>query len=113
MLGYKNSSFAYASLINSGLFVFFRLIFDQEVYILGCANFMAWYFLGLFSRISDGHSYPFYPEVPPRRKITMKLATSGKSFSKLQNEWQITLKNTRVLIFFIVIYSVMYDEIYV
>ena len=43
----------------------------------------------------------------------MKLATSGKSFSKLQNEWQITLKNTRVLIFFIVIYSVMYDEIYV
>ena len=26
---------------------------------------MAWYFLGWFSRISDGHPYPFYPEVPP------------------------------------------------
>ena len=26
---------------------------------------MAWYFLGYFSRISDGHPYPFYPEVPP------------------------------------------------
>ena len=26
---------------------------------------MAWYFLGQFSRISDGHLYPFYPEVPP------------------------------------------------
>ena len=32
LLGYKNSSFEYASLINSGLLVFFRLIFDQEVY---------------------------------------------------------------------------------
>ena len=34
LLGYKNSSFEYASssLINSGLFVFFRLIFDQVVY---------------------------------------------------------------------------------
>ena len=26
---------------------------------------MAWYFLRQFSRISDGHPYPFYPEVPP------------------------------------------------
>ena len=26
---------------------------------------MAWYFLGYFSRISDGHSKPFYPEVLP------------------------------------------------
>ena len=32
MLGYKNRSFEYASLINSGLLVFFRLIFDQEIY---------------------------------------------------------------------------------
>ena len=32
MLGYKNRSFEYASLINSGLLVFFRLNFDQEVY---------------------------------------------------------------------------------
>ena len=31
---------------------------------------MAWYFLGQFSRISDGHPYPFYPEVPPRRLST-------------------------------------------
>ena len=28
----KNRSFEYASLINSGVLVFFRLIFDQEVY---------------------------------------------------------------------------------
>ena len=26
---------------------------------------MAWYYLEQFSRISDGHPYPFYPEVPP------------------------------------------------
>ena len=26
---------------------------------------MAWYILGLFSRISDGHSYPFYPDSTP------------------------------------------------
>ena len=26
---------------------------------------MVWYFLGEFSTISDGHPYPFYPEVPP------------------------------------------------
>ena len=26
---------------------------------------MAWYFLGWFSRISDVHPQPFYPEVPP------------------------------------------------
>ena len=32
LLEYKNRSFEYASLINSGLLVFFRLIFDQEVY---------------------------------------------------------------------------------
>ena len=32
LLGYKNSSFEYASLINSVLLLFFRLIFDQEVY---------------------------------------------------------------------------------
>ena len=32
MLGYKNRHFEYASLINSGLLVFFKLIFDQEVY---------------------------------------------------------------------------------
>ena len=32
LLGYKNRSFEYASLINSGLLVFSRLIFDQEVY---------------------------------------------------------------------------------
>ena len=32
MLGYKNRYFEYASTINSGLLVFFRLIFDQEVY---------------------------------------------------------------------------------
>ena len=31
-VGYKNKYFEYASLINSGLLVFFRLIFDQEVY---------------------------------------------------------------------------------
>ena len=53
MLGYKNRSFEYASLINSGVLVFFMLIFDQEVYF------------SRFSRISDGHPYPFYPEVPP------------------------------------------------
>ena len=29
---------------------------------------MPWYFLGYFSRISDGHPYPFYPEVPPPRE---------------------------------------------
>ena len=28
---------------------------------------MTWYFLEQFSRISDGHPYPFYPEVPPPR----------------------------------------------
>ena len=32
LLGYKNSCFEYASLINSGLLVSFRLIFDQEVH---------------------------------------------------------------------------------
>ena len=32
LLGYKNRSFEYASLINSALLVFSRLIFDQEVY---------------------------------------------------------------------------------
>ena len=32
LLGYKNSSFEYASLINSRLLVFVRLSFDQEVY---------------------------------------------------------------------------------
>ena len=32
LLGYKNSSFECASFINSCLLVFFRLIFDQEVY---------------------------------------------------------------------------------
>ena len=26
---------------------------------------MAWYFLGEFSRISDGNPYSFYPRVPP------------------------------------------------
>ena len=31
LLGYKNRSFEYASLINSGLLVFFRLIFHQEI----------------------------------------------------------------------------------
>ena len=31
-LGYKNISLEYASLINSELLVFFRFIFDQEVY---------------------------------------------------------------------------------
>ena len=31
-LGYKNSSFEYASLINSVLLVFFKYIFDQEIY---------------------------------------------------------------------------------
>ena len=32
LLGYKNRYFEFVSLINSGLLVFFRLIFDQEVY---------------------------------------------------------------------------------
>ena len=36
LLGYKNRSFEYASLINSGLLVFFRLNFDQEVYFRVC-----------------------------------------------------------------------------
>ena len=36
LLGYKNRSFEYASLINSILVVFFRLIFDQEVYYRVC-----------------------------------------------------------------------------
>ena len=33
LLGYKNSSFEYASLTNSRLLVFFRLIFDQDAYL--------------------------------------------------------------------------------
>ena len=36
LLGYKNRYFEYASSINSGLLVFFRLIFDQEVYFRVC-----------------------------------------------------------------------------
>ena len=63
LIGYKNRSFKYASLINSGLLVFFRFIFDQKVYFR-VRNFHGLVFLGQFSRISDGHPYPFYPEVP-------------------------------------------------
>ena len=36
LLGYKKRSFEYAALINSGLLLFFRLIFDQEVYFWVC-----------------------------------------------------------------------------
>ena len=60
------SSFEYASLINSGLLVFFRLIFDQEVYFR-VRKFYGLVFLGWFSRISDGRPHPFYPAVPPPR----------------------------------------------
>ena len=36
LLGYKSRYFEYAPLINPGLLVFFRLIFDQEVYLRVC-----------------------------------------------------------------------------
>ena len=39
LLGYKNRSFEYASLINSSLLVFLRLVLSR--YILECTNFMA------------------------------------------------------------------------
>ena len=32
LLGYKNRFFEYASLKNSGVLVFFRLIFDHKIY---------------------------------------------------------------------------------
>ena len=34
--------------------------------MLGCKNFHGFIFLGHFSRISDGHPYPFYSRVLPR-----------------------------------------------
>ena len=59
-------SFEWASLIHSGLLLFFRLIFDQGVCFRVCKFSLALYFLGYVSGIYDGHPYTFYPRVPPQ-----------------------------------------------
>ena len=61
MLGYKNRSFEYSSLINS---------------------------LGYFSRISDGHPYPFYPEVPPPPPPPGLCVIWNVSASKTTYHWE-------------------------
>ena len=43
-----------------------------------CANFYGLVSLGLFSRISDGHSYLFYPRIYPQsRALSWKVTCSG------------------------------------
>ena len=47
---------------------------------------MVWYFLGYLFRISDGHLYPFYPEVPPPGILILKGGGGVWSFLS-QNLW--------------------------
>ena len=48
---------------------------------------MAWYFLGSFSRICDGHPYPFYPEVPPPGVVIFLVL--AKKFKEVQKELEL------------------------
>ena len=48
---------------------------------------MAWYILGLFSRISDGHSYPFYPIVPPPPRDNRPLLQSKRHTADENTDW--------------------------
>ena len=62
------SSFEYVSLINSGLLVFLRLIFDQGICFRVHKFFMAWYFLGSFLGFPTVNPILFTPEYPRGKK---------------------------------------------
>ena len=51
-------------------------------------------FLGWFSRISDGHPFPFYPEVPPEvEKPTMEnvyVTNCNQLQTRSLPEWKLT-----------------------
>ena len=64
LLGYKNRSFEYASLINSGLLVFFRGIFDQEVYFRVVTFYGLVFFLGSFVGFPMVIPILFIPKYP-------------------------------------------------
>ena len=65
MFGYKNRYFEYASLINSGLLVFFKLIFDQEVYFRVRKFYGLVFFRVVFLGFSAVIPLLFTPKYPP------------------------------------------------